>query len=59
MKKLSIVTLVYNEEQALPIYLYHLNLFKIQLSNYEIEWFIVDDGSSDTTSQFISDYANS
>jgi len=59
MKKLSIVTPVYNEEQALPIYLNHLNHFKIQLSNYELEWFIVDDGSSDTTSQFISDYANS
>lgn len=59
MKKLSIVTPVFNEVQAIPIYLNHLKRFKNQLSNYELEWIIVDDGSSDETAIICSDYAHS
>ena len=59
MKKLSLITPVFNEEQTLPVYLSELNVFKKALENYSIEWIIVDDGSTDATSKIISEYAES
>lgn len=37
MKKISLITPVFNEEQALPIYREALNLFKKSLEKYIIE----------------------
>lgn len=59
MKKLSLITPVFNEEQTLPVYLSELNVFKKSLENYSIEWIIVDDGSTDATPKIISEYAES
>ncbi|SUP54109.1 Bactoprenol glucosyl transferase homolog from prophage CPS-53 [Weeksella virosa] len=58
MKKISLITPVFNEEQALPIYREALNLFKKSLEKYIIEWVIIDDGSTDATPTIISDYAD-
>lgn len=56
MKKLSIITPVFNEEIALAIFFKHLQHFSEQLNGYVIEWIIVDDGSSDKTPEIIEDF---
>lgn len=59
MKKLSIITPVYNEEKTIPIFFEELLLFEKQISNYQLEWLIVDDGSLDATTEIINTLYNS
>ena len=59
MKKLSIITPVYNEEKTIPIFFEELLLFEKQISNYQLEWLIVDDGSLDATTEIINTLCNS
>lgn len=56
MKKLTLVTPVFNEENTLQSYFVQLLQFKNNLQNYTVEWLIVDDGSSDKTEQWILQY---
>lgn len=56
MKKLTLVTPVFNEENTLQSYFVQLLQFKNNLKNYTVEWLIVDDGSSDKTEQWILQY---
>lgn len=58
MKKLSIITPVYNEEKTISIFCEHLLVFKNQIANYRLEWLIVDDGSSDNTPFIIDTLCN-
>lgn len=53
MQKLSIITPVFNEENTLAIFFEHLSGFQQQITNYRIEWIIVDDGSRDATPEII------
>src|SRR5690606_41776876 len=53
MQKLSIITPVFNEEKMLTIFFGHLSGFQQQITNYCIEWIIVDDGSRDATPEII------
>lgn len=59
MKKLSIITPVYNEKKTIPIFFEELLLFEKQISNYQLEWLIVDDGSLDATTEIINTLCNS
>lgn len=58
MKKLSIITPVFNEEKTISIFCEHLLVFKNQIANYRLEWLIVDDGSSDNTPFIIDTLCN-
>lgn len=58
MKKLSIITPVFNEEKTISIFCEHLLVFKNQIANYTLEWLIVDDGSSDNTPFIIDTLCN-
>lgn len=58
MKKLSIITPVFNEEKTISIFCEHLLVFQNQIANYRLEWLIVDDGSSDNTPFIIDTLCN-
>lgn len=49
MQTLSIITPVYNEESTLPAFYKHLLVFGLALHRYQVEWIIIDDGSTDKT----------
>jgi len=50
MKRVSIVTPLYNEEETLPVFLYRLRgVEKLLRGEYETEIILVDDGSLDRT----------
>src|SRR5690606_12038525 len=51
MQTLSIITPVFNEESTLAVFFEQLVNFQKKVKNYQIEWVIVDDGSSDNTPQ--------
>src|SRR5690606_32352988 len=57
MQKLSIITPVFNEEKMLTIFFGHLLNFQQQITNYQTEWIIVDDGSRDATPEIIQKLA--
>src|SRR5690554_5106987 len=55
MKKLSIITPVFNEETTLAVFFEHLLAFIKEVPHYQTEWIIVDDGSTDKTPKIIDD----
>ncbi|HLW62470.1 MAG TPA: glycosyltransferase family 2 protein [Flavobacterium sp.] len=55
MKKLSIITPVFNEETTLAVFFEHLLAFIKEVPHYQTEWIIVDDGSTDKTPKIIED----
>ena len=56
-KKISILIPAYNEQPVLPILYKHLEDLGKKIKNYQLEFFFVDDGSSDKTLEIIKDYA--
>ena len=49
MKKLTLIIPCYNEADALPLFAAELNKVIVQLTNYNTEVLLVNDGSSDQT----------
>ena len=49
MPKLSIVVPCYNEQEALPLFYPAVEEVVQKISNLEIEYWLVDDGSADQT----------
>ena len=49
MKKLTLIIPCYNEAEALPLFKAELNKIIVQLTNYNTEVLLVNDGSSDQT----------
>lgn len=49
MKKISIIVPCYNEEEALPLFYEEITKVMKELSNYELELLLINDGSNDNT----------
>ncbi len=49
MAKISIIVPCYNEQEVLPLLYTELNKLALELSNYDFEFLLVDDGSKDQT----------
>ncbi|QIL49956.1 glycosyltransferase family 2 protein [Weissella coleopterorum] len=55
MAKLSIIVPVYNEQEAIPYFFDALELIHTNLSEYDFEYWFIDDGSSDHTIQILEE----
>lgn len=57
MDKISIVVPCYNEQEALPYFFSEIILMMLSMNNYKFELILIDDGSSDNTTEIIREYA--
>ena len=58
MKKITIITPAYNEEESLPYLYERLEKLMNSINNYEFEILFVNDGSKDNTLNLIKEYRN-
>ena len=56
MKKISIISPAYNEEEALPALMERITKFADDTKDYDFEFLFVNDGSKDRTIELIKEY---